>query len=504
MMELVVDKSLLNDSLASLKYLLPEVILFLGAFITLLIGSFGKNTSKKFLLAILLISISLSAWVCYSYLPLPEKIWLFQGQIILDGVGIWIKLLIMFSGAIVSLQYYWQKNHAGGNAEFYFLVLCLLAGACLLATSHHLLSMFLSLELISLASYALVAFKKEAFSIEAALKYFLFGATTTAVFVFGISLLYGFTGSLDLHGFDFNKGLLMATDAQLLFIACFLVFAALLFKVSIFPFHIWTPDVYQGASYPVLSLLATVPKVAGIMALSRLYFAFQKVSLAFEGATVNLGQILAILALASMILGTFTALRQIHFKRMMAYSSIAFAGFLLAAVLQVPKGGQDIFLLFITTYAILNLGVFALGQYYFEHFQAEIQGDFYGLFKKKALAGSLLVLLMVGLTGLPPTLGFSSKLLLFTGLFQSYQGQGETYFLWLTVAGIFLTVVSLYFYLKFPYAMIFKKIGKGHKEKTAPESGLIWLALLCTILILVFFFRLDWLMDKINSLPFAY
>ncbi|GAB4125964.1 MAG: hypothetical protein OHK0045_01020 [Raineya sp.] len=334
-----------------------------------------------------------------------------------------------------------------------------------------LLSLFVALELAAIASYILVilAWKKQ--SAEGAIKYLLFGAFASAMMLYGISWLYGLSGSIDLKllSWKFSLGLMQ-------YAAIFMMLSGLLMKISAVPYHIWTPDAYQIAPTPVVVFLATASKVAGIVAILKLVRAYEPI---FPDVT----QILAVIATASILLGNLVAFWQKNFKRMLAYSSVANAGYLLIG--SINHSFQDILFFFLLVYIVANFLIFSILEYYEQKYAYINVEDFSGIGKMQAIISLTLLVGLVALAGLPPTAGFTAKLLIFSALWEQFQANKQSFLLVWLLVGLFNTVVGLFYYLKAPYFAFFKEAKKPLHEPL-PTSILLGAVLLSVLLIGLF------------------
>jgi NADH-quinone oxidoreductase subunit N len=377
------------------------------------------------------------------------------------------------------------------RGEYYILLTSVLLGAFLLVMSRHLLMLVISLEVISLSSYLLAGLSREGNTIESAVKYFLFGAAATAVTIYGISWFYGLSGTVSLWENSLTDLTSHTGPAWIPVFVVVLISSGILFKVAVAPWHIWVPDVYQETPTPVVAMFSVIPKIAG--------FAF----LTFWVKWLNWPtESIAVLAVLTMSVGNFAALRQKNVKRMMGYSSIAHSGFLLMALLY-PMDVSALFF-YAVIYALSNLGTFLMINYYERRYRLRQIDEFDGYFKISPYFGILLLVLMISLTGLPPTAGFTAKLFLFSLVASEYQASGLPILLFVLVFGILNTVVSLAYYLRIPYRMIFKPLTSSvivFKKYSLSEN---LLCLFLVLAVLMLFFKPQWLMGWINSSSFAY
>ena len=413
----------------------------------------------------------------------------------LDQLAIFLKLLFCLGG-ILGLLIATRKGKGPNlfhSGESLVILYGLLLGVFLMSMAVNLLMVYLAIELVSICSYLLTALLKGKQRSEAALKYLLFGAVASAVMLYGISWLYGFTGSLDLSNPAFFVAL---TDIPVLplSMALIMTLGGFLFKLGAVPFHIWSPDVYQAAPTSVVAVFSTLPKLAALVLVFRVFTLLPPV---FDWQLV-----LGVVAIASMTFGNFSALWQKDAKRMLAYSSIAHAGFLLLGIIANSSAGQLSLLFYGAIYLVMNFGAFLLikqvegatGSAAFESFK--------GLGSRMPYLGVLFVIVMIALTGLPPTAGFTAKLYVFSAIWEGWQLHEQPIFLWLFIFGLLNTALALFYYLKIPYYLFFKTsdqpVGLNHVQTFNKVWGTI-----VVLPLLLLFFRSEWLMNVLNNISFV-
>ncbi len=370
-----------------------------------------------------------------------------NGMLVVDPVTQFIKIAILVL-TICTLLLSVDANFTPHSGEFFALVLLATLGMMFLASSEDVLMVFLSLELTSLSLYILTAFdKRNIKSAEAALKYFLFGGMAAAFTLFGLSLLYGLSGSTSF------SGIAMAVSIPdldpLLILALVMVVIGFGFKIAAVPFHLWAPDAYQGAPAPAAALIASGSKVASFFVLAKVMI------IGFKGAegiaawhhyTPGWVPLLAVLAVTSMILGNLTALVQNSVRRLLAYSAIAHAGYMLLGILPGTAQSLGSLIYYATTYGLTTVGAFGV--------VAAVQGraggdsfaDFAGLCRRAPVLSFCMMIFMLSLAGIPPLAGFFGKFYLFSAAL-NYDPQNLS-FLWLVVVALAMSAVSLYYYLK--------------------------------------------------------
>ncbi len=386
-------------------------------------------------------------------------LYIFNGLFVVDPMANLIKLAcyVATSVALVySRQYLVDRGLLRG--EFVTLLLFSLLGMMIMISANSFLTVYLGLELMSLCLYALVALNRDsAVSTEAAMKYFILGALSSGLLLYGMSMIYGATGSLDLREVALQTKQLLNVGADrvpmrpLLVFGLVFIVAGIAFKVGVAPFHMWIPDVYHGAPTPVTLIVGSGPKLAAFAMAIRL-LVNGMLSLAGEWQ-----QMLAVMALVSMAIGNITAIAQTNLKRMLAYSTIAHMGFMLLGLMSGVVGGNSLSgaeaysaaLFYILVYALMTLASFGMILFLARPgFEADMLDDMRGLAKRSPWYAFLMMLVMLSLAGLPPTVGFYAKLAVFSAAVQAG-------FVWLAVAAVLLSLVGAFYYLRVIKLMYF-------------------------------------------------
>jgi NADH-quinone oxidoreductase subunit N len=410
------------------------------------------------------------------------------GMVEVDSFGTYFKLFTVAAVAVVSIfvlsDRRERKHHIG---EYYFLLLGASIGIFFMVSTNHLLLLVLGLELLSLASYSLAGFHKgERKSAEAAMKYVVFGGLSAGVMVYGISLLYGITGTLRLDemavlvGDAMPVGLVPQLDLSVVpvAVAMVMVLAGFAYKMSVVPFHFWTPDVYEGSPTPVTTFLAVASKAAGLAALLRFIgalFMTDGVQPVVEWYGDRIGMLIAILAAVTMTLGNLSALRQSSMKRLLAYSSIAHAGYILIGVAAMTPAGFTAAMYYLAAYYFMNLGAFGVVLYYESCTGTDRIEDLKGFGWKTPLVSIAMVAFLVSLTGLPPTVGFYGKYLLFKA---GLEADGMA---WLVFVAALNSVVSLFYYFSIVKTLFLKDGGDQRALSQPLFAGLLGALGLLTI-----------------------
>ncbi len=466
-----------TDILKSLPYLCSEWALVIGFLVVILTDLFVEKS--KVIVAVLAgLTLTISGgFLVHDLIKFQNTALLFNGMFVFSKSAIQFKLLIV-TVSLCSLFFFYQderlKKHPKGINDLISIFIAGVLGMFLLVSSANLLMLYLSIEMLSLASYLLVSYnayqKNQA---EAGMKYVLFGAVVSAIMLYGISLIYGFTGTINLYGDALVNGLLQIGSAPSA-LAIILVLAGISFKLSAVPFHFWTPDAYQVAPISVVSFLSTAPKIAIFGFLYYLLPYFQ------IGGTLN--QFIVFAAATSMVLGNIAAVFQDDAKRMMAYSAIGHTGFILMLFVLPQALILNAVLFYLVVYSIANIGVF-MGLAHIENNYGFINiSSFKGLGKSIPAVGVCLVILMVSLTGIPPTAGFIAKFLVFSSLI-SFNGS-SIYITTLLVIAVLTTVISLFYYLKIPLYFFLKK-SDNQLCIVKTSTWLVLLTILLTFLTLL-------------------
>ena len=455
--------------------ILPLLTLTIWACVLLLLDLFIKRKGITALLAALGLAISLGMTIS----QIGSSGSAFNSMIVLDGFSIFVDALLLVTGLFsVALAYGYIKRTGIERGEYYMLLLFTVAGMMLMAQAADLIIVFLALEMLSIPLYVLAAFARPRLeSEEAGLKYFLLGAFSTGFVVYGIALVFGATGSTSLSAIASvaSAASFGTSSVLLLTIGSALILVGLSFKVAAVPFHMWTPDVYQGAPSSVTAFMAAGAKIAGFAALLRVF------ALAFPSLAVNIAPIIAVLSALTMIVGNVIAIAQTNIKRLLAYSSIAHAGYILMAF--VPYGQQNVVatsvaagLFYLVSYVLTNFGVWAvvIALEKSEGKGLEIS-DYAGLGRKYPALAAAMTVFMLSLTGIPPTLGLVGKFYLFSA---AISGQ---YYL-LAIIGVLTSLISAYYYLR---VVVMMYMREGEPETAnEPWLNIAWgLAALLTVIV---------------------
>jgi NADH-quinone oxidoreductase subunit N len=428
--------------------LFPVILLTTWACVLLVVDLFIPSDRKGF--TALLAAFGVALTMGFSLAQVGTESIGFNGMVVRDGFSTFLSVLFLLSGLLgIAVAYGYNRRMGIERGEYYSIMLFSIIGMMLMAQATDLIVVFLSLELLSIPLYVLAAFAyPRVESEESGLKYFLLGAYATGFVVYGIALTFGATGSTSIEAIVAAVAAGKA-NAILLLIGAALILVGLGFKVAAVPFHMWTPDVYQGAPTSVTAFMAAGAKAAGFAALLRVF------ATAFPSLASDLAPVVAAISALSMILGNVIAIAQTDIKRMLAYSSIAQAGYILMAFVpfanaEVRNDSVAAALFYLVAYTLTSFGawgvVIALERS--EGKGLEISG-YAGLGKKYPLLAAAMTVFMLSLTGLPPTLGLIGKIYLFRAVIE-----GGVY--WLAVVGVLTSLISAYYYLRVVVTMYMK------------------------------------------------
>ncbi|QQL48468.1 NADH-quinone oxidoreductase subunit N [Mucilaginibacter ginkgonis] len=476
----------LSGVLQSLPYVSPEVwltVLLILVIVTDLL--FGK-TSAWICRTLAAVGMAFVLFNCLQQLHLVthEGKFLFGGMLLLHKTAVVFKSFIDVF-AIVLILYVKQdkkfNSHKKGLSDLYTIVIASVLGLHLMVMAVNLLTVYTAIEMVSLASYLLVAYHTESgLGSGAGLKYVLFGAASSAVMLYGISLIYALTGSLNYFGSNLLTGL--AANPTVAVVAIVLMLVGIGFKLSFIPMHFWVPDVYQGAPTPVTAYLSTLPKIAGFAMLINFLtpFVFSAGWHAFDFRLT-----LSVIGIITMIAGNFAAVWQTNIKRLLAYSSIGHTGFALMALVTFTNQGISALVFYLVAYAIANIAALMLVSWFGNVAGTEDIDGYKGLGLRHPAAGVCFIIILISLTGIPVSAGFNAKLLVFSSVYAVYEETKSLPLLLLLITGAVTTVISLFYYIKVPLNLFLRK-GNGEKafHDTRSSTGLLSIILFLTALTL--------------------
>ncbi|GFP34723.1 NADH-quinone oxidoreductase subunit N [Candidatus Hakubella thermalkaliphila] len=458
----------------NLNLLLPEIIVFSFSLIVLFVSLFWNNRKPSLTLGLMSIAGLLLAIGAFVVIPRVGAT-AFGGMFVADGFSLFFRVLFLnLAAMIVLLAIDFMREFSRHLGEFYFLLLIVALGAMLMSSANDLIMIFLALELLSLPSYILVGFaKRDPRSNEAALKYFLLGVLASAMLLYGMSLIFGLTGSTGLVDIASKFEASGGSAGPALLVAIIMIIAGFGFKIAAVPFHFWSPDTYEGAPTSVTVLLATLSMIGGFVGLYRLFF------IALPDYLDIWTKVIFILAFLSMTMGSLIAMSQDNLKRLLAYSGIAHGGYILIAFSVATFDSQWSVLVYFLAYIFMTVGAFAVAMVVERARGSSEISALGGLGYSNPFLGVTMTIFMMSLVGLPPFAGFIGKLYVFKS---AVEGGA----LFLVLVAIVTSVISLYFYLKVVRQIYFVK-GDGEAVQTPNLSfAVIALCAIYTILICLY------------------
>ena len=465
----------------------PEIILTAALLCVIIADIAFARAGRKLTFAITAAGMALAFLAAVPLFKSPEGT-LFFGAVAIDSMAVFFKCFLILTSFLVLLAAPGSKELAQRHlGEFYMLLLGVTLAMLLLASSADLLMLYLSLEMVSIGSYVMVGYlKNDRQSNEASVKYLLFGTVATGSMLYGMTLLYGLTGTTklaairDVMASDFSTG----GNSAMLLIATVLMIAGFGFKTAAVPFHFWCPDVYTGAPTPVTAFLSVAPKAAGFAIL---------IQFLFTGVSNSSGiPLVVVISVVTMTLGNIAALRQDNMKRMLAYSSIAHAGYILmGAVILTAQGVQSV-LIYLITYLFMNLGAFLIVIEIYNRTGSFDLKDYRGLYRRSPFLTISMTIFMLSLMGIPPFAGFFGKLYVFAAAV-------NTNLAWFAVVGALNSVIAVYYYARVVKTMIIETNEDTARIQIPWTSHvMVWIMLLPTAGLMLFWSQVQQL--TINSL----
>ena len=451
--------------------ILPVLLLFALAVALLILDLVWKPSRRRILgwLAASGVTLILLATLAFSRPPADEPLVL-GGMLRWDWLAFFFTVLILFAAAITCLLSI-HVDIIGNRGDYYGLLLITSLGMVLMASSADIIMLFLAIETTSIPLYILAGFiKADDKSTEAGLKYFLFGAVTSAVMLYGFSMIYGFTGETNLY---FIADAITTAGMSLFLVGgiAVLVLVGFSFKIAAVPFHFWTPDVYEGAPTPITAYVSTASKAAGFAVLARVMM------IAFPSIDGFWAAVLAAMAVATMTLGNVLALAQSNIKRLLAYSSIAHAGYALIGLVALSVFGVASMMFYLLAYVITNLAAFAIVILFARAAGSEEISDYAGLSRRSPWLAMALLVAFLSLAGMPPLAGFVAKVYVFAAAVDS----GLIY---LAIIGVLNSIIGLYYYLIVLKVVYLYRSEDDDKPISVPRPYAVALGV-CTLLILV-------------------
>ncbi|MDZ4141215.1 MAG: NADH-quinone oxidoreductase subunit NuoN [Methylotenera sp.] len=440
---------------------LPEIVIVSMAMVILLTDLFLKPANRIAIYVLAQFTLLLAAYFTFST-HVPSVGYAFTGSFVDDAMADVLKLLIYLGTSMIfvySRQYIQQRDMFRG--EFYALVLFSVVGMMIMVSGQNMLTLYVGLELLSLSLYALVALDRDnAKATEAAMKYFVLGALASGMLLYGMSMIYGMTGSLNIA--EINNALMSGPNIHsVLILGLVFIVSGLAFKLGAVPFQMWVPDVYEGSPTAVTILISSVPKLAAFALVIRLLVQ------ALPTLAVDWQQMLMIMAVLSIIIGNITAIAQTNLKRMLAYSTISHIGFILFGLMSASLNGVASAMFYVVSYVLMTLAGFGIILLLSRKgFEAEQLDDLKGLNQRSPWHAFLMLIVMFSMAGVPPTLGFYAK-------FTVLQAALQAGYLWLVVFAVLMAVIGAFYYLRVIKLMYFDDAVDQHAVEAPMDMRII-------------------------------
>jgi len=452
------------NNLNSIKLFVPEIIIVITILAGIIADLFYSNKRSYLSGYWILGGLILSLLTILFHNP-QNVTTLFNDMVTRDPFAIYFKLIILMASILIVIISRYNKEFTDYRVGEYFVLLTIMVfGMFLMVSAVDTILLYLAIEIVSIMSFILAGYlKSERSSNESALKYVIYGAFSSGLMLFGFSILFGLTGSTKLCFIGYSLATLDGGANFALIISFVLLLAGFAYKISVVPFHFWTPDVYEGAPTTITAFLSVAPKAAGFAVVIRFFHIVFGDSGALNAGNwltqteLPWAQILALLAVLTMTLGNVVAIQQDNIKRMLAYSSIAHAGYMLMVLPVLSSDSIFAVMFYLFVYILMNLGAFFIIMTVKNITGGESINDFKGLGWKMPIVGIAMTVFMFSLTGLPPTAGFIGKFYLFAALIK-----GGTQFYWLAIVGAINSVISLYYYMRVVKVMYFD----GERQET--------------------------------------
>ena len=467
--------------MADIWLILPEILLVLYACAILLLEPFVPSSQKAILAYFSLAALALAGFTSFRLIHLDYAV--FSGMYLLDPYSTFFKFLLYIASAfVVLLSMNYIKIEKINIGEYYAFLLIATAGMMVMVSGGDLITIYLGLELNSICFYVLAGFKRyEERSTEASAKYFILGSFSSGILLYGISILYGLAGTTNLKELSAFFAASSTNSAAIpsfggaLTVAMVLLTVGFGFKVAAVPFHMWTPDVYEGAPTPITAFLSVSSKAASFAVFLRVFLSV------FGGVQQDWQAILIVLSVVTMGLGNLVAIAQENVKRMLAYSSIAHAGYAMIGLVVGDKLGIYSLMLYLMIYTFMNLGAFGIVILLQRGgISGEAISDFTGLAKKHPLYALLMMVFMFSLAGLPPTAGFVAK-------FNVFMAAVNAHLAWLAVLGVVFSAISAYFYLRIVMVMYMKEPAGETVLATSPALSIALLVAVAVVVLIGIF-----------------
>jgi NADH-quinone oxidoreductase subunit N len=473
----------MNNVLPNFLPIMPEIFLMSMACVILLITAFTDDTKRVWAYWLTQASLVVAAWLTLRG-STGSTVYTFHNMFVQDSMADTLKLAlyaILFVVFIYSRDYLKDRNMLRG--EYFVLGLFGLIGMMVMVSAASMLTIYLGLELLSLSLYAMVALNRDSLrSTEAAMKYFVLGAIASGMLLYGISMIYGITGSLELQQIRASITGLGPDNLILVFGLVFII-VGLAFKLGAVPFHMWIPDVYEGAPTAVVMYVSSAPKLAAFAMIMRVLVG------GLEPMSHSWQEMLIILSVLSMGLGNVIAIAQTNMKRMLAYSTISHMGFFLLGIISNSGNGYSSAMFYVLVYAGMSMGVFGmLTLMSSKGTEVEEIKDLQGLSQKHPWLAGLMLIFMISMAGVPPTLGFYAKLLVIQSVI-------EADMLWLAIVSVLMAVIGAFYYLRIVKVMYFDSPSEGSAQSFQVLPGGLGLVSLNAVALIVMLFFVGWLIE---------
>jgi NADH-quinone oxidoreductase subunit N len=453
--------------MANMTPLLPELFLFCWALVVLAADLFSKRRS-----ATLPGYLSMAGLIIAGFLLIPARdAVLWGGMFVSDPFALFFKIIFLGAAFLaVGSSFGLAERMTHHRGEYFVLILFSTVGMMFLASAKELMTLYIGLELTTIPLFILAAYTKSSrASTEAGLKYMIIGAASSAVLLYGLSIIYGLTGTTFLQQITINLSIYWLSYGELgpaFSIALMMILAGLAFKLALVPFHMWAPDVYEGAPTPITAFLSVGSKAAGLAALVRIFVGSFIAFATPVMAPRDWGNTMAVLAAITMIAGNIIAIRQTNIKRMLAYSSIAQAGYVLVGVVAASNLGVSAVSFYMFTYLFANMGAFAVAAVIAERTGSEQISDLAGFSKSSPVLAAVMAVFMLSLAGIPPLAGFLAKYYVFAAAVQA----GYT---WLVILALLTSVIALYYYANVVRVMYLSADPNPHHIVPSFPAGLV-------------------------------
>lgn len=478
----------------SLAWFRPETALVAGLVLVVIVDSIGGAWRNLVLRLLTVGALAAALGFAFQLQADGAKAALFSGMLVVDPLSVAFRLILIAAGLLTVLAFSFRNSrelHGLGQGELFALVLALTLSCLLLAAANDIVMLYLALEMVSITSYVMVAYLKgDRMSNEASLKYVLFGAASTGSMLYGFSLLYGLAGTTSMPAIqEYLAGGIPDANRFAIYAVTLLLLAGFGFKIAAVPFHFWCPDVYQGAPTPVTALLSVLPKAAGLAIALRFFygtFSAPEANAWDLAGSIDWKALLMLVSVLTMTLGNVAALTQTNMKRLLAYSSIAHAGYLLMGIVALSENGARGLLVYLAGYLVMNLGAFLVVTLVHLHDGSFDLRDYPGLYRRAPFLTLAMAFFLLSLVGIPPFVGFLAKLYVFAAVIE--QGMG----IYATI-GALNAAVAAYYYFGILKVMT---IDPGNEDKPALELAFAdraWLAAfaLANLVPLLFWDRIE-------------